>query len=261
MLLSIVVPVYNEAGNINLLLERIDRALKGVNYEVIFIDDSTDETPMIIQEVAAKSPVRIVLEHRENKKGLATAVLRGFRLAKGDFIAVMDADLQHPPEILRSMYCAMLSEADVCIPSRFIAGGNDGGLNIYRKFVSAAARSIGKLIIYNLRHISDPTSGLFMLKRNILSGAELKPIGWKICIEVMAVCSYSKVIEIPYIFAERNQGESKLSVKVTLEYIKQLFMLLPRMRKNKNMQVDTWNNAKLEKQLKELESKEGAVFE
>ena len=261
MLLSIVVPVYNEAGNIKLLLEKIAEALRGITYEVIFVDDSTDETPMVILKVAAKSSAEIRLEHRENEKGLATAVVRGFGLATGDFIAIMDADLQHPPQILRSMYCAMLADADVCIPSRFVPGGSDGGLNVYRKLVSAAARYIGKTMIYNLRHISDPTSGLFMIRRNMLDGADLRPIGWKICVEVMAICSYSKVIQIPYVFQKRNQGKSKLSMEVTGAYLKQLFMLLPRMRKNKKISVETWGNITLNERLKDLENKEESALE
>jgi dolichol-phosphate mannosyltransferase len=261
LLLSIVVPVYNEAGNINMLLERTAESLNGITYEVIFVDDSTDETPLVIQEAAERSAAKIYLEHRKNEKGLATAVLKGFELARGDFIAVMDADLQHPPEILKGMYCAMLFNADVCIPSRFVPGASDGGLNTYRKIVSAVARYIGKKMVYNLRHISDPTSGIFMIKREMLEGAKLRPIGWKICVEVMAVCLYSHVIEIPYTFGKRNQGESKLSIKATFGYLKQLIMIFPRVKKNKSMQVEVWTHQQLNEKLKMLQNKKGDVLE
>ncbi|MBR3735577.1 MAG: glycosyltransferase, partial [Lachnospiraceae bacterium] len=144
-MISIVVPTYNEKDNIRPLLSRIDGALPGIDYEVIFVDDSKDETPQVIEEIA-KENSHVVLHHRENEKGLATAVVKGFRLAKGDFVACMDADLQHPPEVLLDMYTAMLAHADMAIPSRFIPGGSDGGLDLFRKIVSGTARYIGKIL-------------------------------------------------------------------------------------------------------------------
>jgi glycosyltransferase involved in cell wall biosynthesis len=138
-MLSIVIPTYNEKDNIAPLLERIHGALPGIEHEVIFVDDSKDETPAVIEEIA-KSDSTVVLHHRENEKGLATAVVKGFSLAKGDFVACMDADLQHPPEVLLDMHTAMLAGADMSIPSRFILGGSDGGLNLWRKFVSGNTR-------------------------------------------------------------------------------------------------------------------------
>ena len=104
--ISVVVPTYNEAENVGNLVNQIDYALKGIDYEVIFVDDSTDDTVDAIKAVMAENP-HVRMEHRETEKGLATAVLKGFSLADGDYIAVMDADLQHPPAILRSMYAVM----------------------------------------------------------------------------------------------------------------------------------------------------------
>lgn len=248
--LSVVIPTYNEQDNIGRLLEEIDKALLNVPYEIIFVDDSTDSTPEVLAK-AAGADDRVRFEHREGASGLATAVLRGFELATGDYIAVMDADLQHPPIALRYMYCAMRRGADICIPSRFIPGGSDGGLDIYRKFVSAVARYIGKISLRCLRWISDPTSGLFMFRRSILDGADLQPIGWKIMIEVLAMCTYSKVIELPYTFQDRNAGESKLSGKVTFEYLKQVFGLILRARRNRT-RVVRWSVARLELEMQEL---------
>lgn len=248
--LSVVIPTFNEAENIDRLLTEIGGALQNVPYEIIFVDDSTDSTAELLAE-AARRDSRVKLEHRENQSGLATAVLRGFELASGDYIAVMDADLQHPPIALRAMYCAMRRGADLCVPSRFLPGGSDGGLNFYRKFVSAAARYIGKILLRCLRRISDPTSGLFMFRRSILEGADLRPIGWKIMIEVLAMCSYSKVTEVPYTFRERSAGESKLSKKVTFEYLRQVVRLIPRAKRNR-VSVVRWSPARLELELREL---------
>lgn len=251
--LSVVIPTFNEADNIKKLLDEIDGALLRVPYEVIFVDDSTDSTPEILADIS-RLDKRVRFEHRENKSGLATAVLRGFELASGDYIAVMDADLQHPPMALRYMYCAMRRGADICVPSRFIPGGSDGGLDFYRKFVSGTARYIGKIFLPCLWRISDPTSGLFMLRRGVLEDADLRPVGWKILIEVLAMCRYSKVTEVPYTFCDRNAGESKLSKKVTLEYIKQVFGLIPRARHNR-ANVVKWSPARLELELRELNSR------
>lgn len=251
--LSVIIPTYNEADNIEKLLGEIEQALENVPYEVIFVDDSTDSTPELLERMAGADR-RVRFEHRENKSGLATAVLRGFELAKGDYIAVMDADLQHPPIALRYMYCAMRRGAEICIPSRFIPGGSDGGLDFYRKFVSGTARYIGKFFLRCLWRISDPTSGLFMLRRDILEDADLRPVGWKILIEVLAMCRYSKVTEVPYTFCDRNAGESKLSKKVTLEYIRQVFGLIPR-AKHSRANVVKWSPARLELELRELNSR------
>ncbi|MCQ2520920.1 MAG: polyprenol monophosphomannose synthase [Lachnospiraceae bacterium] len=249
-MLSIVIPTFNEKDNIYPLVEQIHAALPKVKHEIIFVDDSKDETPEIIQKLA-ETDSSVVLHHRENEKGLATAVVKGFSLATGDYVAVMDADLQHPPAVLMDMYASMSTHADMAIPSRFIPGGSDGGLNLYRKIVSGTARYIGKIILPCLRKITDPTSGLFMIKRELLEGVELNPIGWKIMIEVIAMCKVKRVIETPYTFQDRTAGESKLSTKVTLQYLKQVWNLrFHAANKGKGMKVAKWSQKKL-KEVKE----------
>lgn len=244
-MISIVVPTFNEKGNIAPLLKRIGDTLKEIDYEVIFVDDSNDETPQVIEE-AAKTDKHVRLFHRENEKGLATAVVKGFSLAKGDFVACMDADLQHPPEVLLDMYAAMLAHADMAIPSRLIPGGSDGGLDIVRKIISGSARYLAKIILPCLRGISDPTSGLFMVKRELLQGAELNPIGWKIMVEVVSQCNVKKILETPYAFHDRESGESKISLKVSLQFVEQLFHLRLHGRNDgKNMKVARWSTKKL----------------
>lgn len=242
--LSIVVPTYNEADNVGNLVNQIRFALRGIDHEIIFVDDSNDNTPQVIEKLMAEFP-QVRMEHRTKEKGLATAVLRGFALAEGDYIAVMDADLQHPPGILRPMYAALEEGADFCIPSRFIPGGSDGGLGPYRKLVSAVARYIGKILLPCLRKITDPTSGLFMFKRKILpKTTQLKPIGWKIMVEVLALADYRSVVEIPYRFQARPAGESKLSSKVTAQYIEQIFGLMKRGKKQAGVKVIRWSAEK-----------------
>lgn len=242
--ISIVVPTYNEKENVGNLVNQIDYALRGIPYEVIFVDDSTDETPDAIRKVMEEN-ANVRMEHRTQEKGLATAVLKGFSLANGDYIAVMDADLQHPPAILRSMYAVLESGADFCVPSRFIPGGSDGGLGPYRKLVSGVARYIGKILLPCLRKITDPTSGLFMFRKAVIDGADMRPIGWKIMVEVLATGTYRTVVEIPYKFQARPAGESKLSSKVTMEYLMQIKDLMKRGKKQKGMKVIRWSYEKM----------------
>ena len=249
---SIVVPSYNEKDNVVNLVTQIDEALKGIDHEIIFVDDSTDDTPQVIEKVMETNP-GVRLKHRDDEKGLATAVILGFKIAEGDYLAVMDADLQHPPAILRSMYAALETGVDFCIPSRFIPGGSDGGLNLYRKIVSGTARYIGKILLPCLRKITDPTSGLFMFRKEAIQNADMRPIGWKIMVEVLATADYSTVVEIPYKFQDRTEGQSKLSGKVTLEYLKQLFELMSRGKKQKGLKVSKLSETEMNELVKKYD--------
>lgn len=224
-MLSIVIPTYNEGDNVARIAGRIREVLRDKPYEVVFVDDSTDNTPELLSSLARQDP-HVVYRHRAGKRGLATAVLRGFQVAEGDIIAVMDADLQHPPEILVPMLWAIEQGADIAIPSRFIPGGNDGGLSLKRKIVSATARYMGKALLRRLRNITDVTSGYFMFRRRVIEGVNLKPIGWKILIEILVRGTYTRVVEIPYGFKARSDGFSKMSVQEQLNYVRHLISLV-----------------------------------
>ncbi|KOF56412.1 polyprenol monophosphomannose synthase [Clostridium guangxiense] len=231
-MLSIIIPVYNEKKNIRELVIRMENALKSKNYEIIFVDDSNDETTDVIMNLT-KQDDKVKLIHREEKRGLSSAVIEGFKEAKGDVFSVMDGDLQHPPEIVPFMLDKINEGADIVIPSRFIQGGSDGGLNLFRKFVSWTARYMGKVLFKKLRQISDPTSGIFMLKKSVIANKNLSDIGWKILIEVLVMGEYNNLVEIPYAFDTRNSGESKMSAVVQAQYLKHLFSLLLRTKFSK----------------------------
>ncbi|MDQ0189372.1 glycosyltransferase family 2 protein [Alicyclobacillus cycloheptanicus] len=226
MKLSIVVPTYNELDNVTVLADQIYTSLQGkVDFEIIFVDDSTDDTPQRLQALAnERSYVRFY--HRTGEKGLGTAVVLGFSKAQGDVLTVMDADLQHPPSMLVPMMKEIMNGADMVIPSRFIEGGDDGGLAFHRKVVSAVARYIGKLALTSIRKISDPTSGFFMFRRECIRGVTLSPIGWKILIEVLARGRFERIVEIPYRFHPRNAGESKMSIREQWNYLRHLLKLM-----------------------------------
>ena len=245
--ISIVVSVYNEEAVLGKFLKAFDKMKATItwDYEVIFVNDgSCDNSLEILQNAAQKEPYIKIISFSRNF-GHEAAMIAGIDYAVGDGVICMDADLQHPPIVLKYMYKAMESGADFCIPSRLIPGGDDGGLNWYRKFVSGTARKIGQVMLPCLRKISDPTSGLFMFRREVIENADLQPIGWKIMVEVLAMGTYSKVVEIPYKFQQRTEGESKLSGKVTLEYLKQLKNLRKRYNKSNKYEVEVWSTERM----------------
>ena len=230
---SIIIPTYNEKENIKLLVSEIEKTLGNLDYEIIFVDDSTDGTEKVIENIA-KDNEKVTFKHRTKEKGLSSAVIEGINMANSDIISVMDADLQHPPYLLKNMYEEVKNGADFCIPSRFIPGGSDGGLNLYRKFVSWVARKLGQLSIFHLRKVTDITSGLFCFRKsNLDKTKKLNPIGWKIMLEVLAKSHFKKIVEIPYTFNKRHGGESKMSKKIMLEYLEQLKILRKEKTKNK----------------------------
>jgi dolichol-phosphate mannosyltransferase len=222
-MLSIIVPTYNESRNIDELLTRLFTALKPnyTPYEVIVVDDnSPDGTAQIAEALKSKFDVKVV--KRPRKIGLASAVLNGFKLAAGDVFCVMDADLSHPPEAVPEMYKAISEpDIDIVIGSRRIEGGGATNWPWYRRFGSTFAQMLAKPIT----RVNDNTSGFFMLKKKVLEGADINPIGFKILLEILAKGKYSKVVEIPIVFNDREGGKSKLGSKQILEYLKQLGMI------------------------------------
>jgi dolichol-phosphate mannosyltransferase len=224
--LSIVIPTYNERDNVRPIVNRIRSVLseQSCNYEILFIDDSQDDTPATLAELSNQY-AEVKYLHRETEKGLASAVVRGFALAKGESIIVMDADLQHPPQLIPLIY-KRLSTADIVIPSRFIAGGSDGGLNHFRQLISWTARSLAQLSIKRLRNISDCTSGYFGLNRSVIRGVDLTPLGWKILMEVLVKGNYHTIHEIPYSFVARDAGQSKMNCREQWNYLRHIARLV-----------------------------------
>lgn len=219
-------PTYNELDNPKRLINELMRHLPDETFEVIFVDDSSDARSIEWLCALRETYPFVRVEHRTRERGLGSAVVRGFELSRGDVIAVMDADLQHPVGVLPEMMRALAAGYDVAIPSRFIPGGSDGGLSLPRKLVSFTARWMGRLALKRLRNVSDPTSGYFMVKRAVIDGVSLRPVGWKILIEILARGSYSRILEIPYAFEARALGESKMSLQEQWNYLRHLGRLI-----------------------------------
>jgi dolichol-phosphate mannosyltransferase len=221
-MLSIIVPTYNESKNIEALLGRIFAALKPnyIEYEVVVVDDnSPDGTAGVAEALKDKFDVRVV--RRPKKISLSSAVINGFKVARGDVICVMDADLSHPPEALKLMLKEIQAGSDIVIGSRTVPEGGATNWPWFRRFGSRFAQ----ILAQPLTKITDNTSGFFMMKKKVIDGVELNPIGFKILLEILVKGNYSEVKEIPIVFNDREGGKSKLGSRQVVEYLKQLGML------------------------------------
>ena len=218
--LTVVVPTYNERDNVRPLLERLRKALEGVDYEVLFVDDSSpDGTADVVREEMARDP-RVRLVVRRGERGLASAILRGIREARGRYVAVMDADLQHPPEVVpRLLEAARREGAGIVVASRYARGGGVGRWNPLRKVVSWGATLIARLLVPESRRTTDPMSGFFLIDKEAVSIDGADPVGYKALLEILYRNPAAKVVDVPYVFGERASGESKLGTKVILDYL------------------------------------------
>jgi dolichol-phosphate mannosyltransferase len=223
-MIAVVVPAYKEAQNITPLTERLFAALK--NCCLIIVDDnSCDGSKEIVDKLSKKYPIEILVRTKE--RGLSSAVLHGFNYAAKkplvETLVCMDADLQHPPESLPDMIAA-LSKEKFAIGTRY-AGNNsiDKNWPLYRRVISGTAR----LMARPLTPLSDPMTGFFAIEKNLyLKSAHLaNPIGFKICLELYVKCNVKSHAEVPIVFGVRAAGESKLSGKVIINYVKHLIEL------------------------------------
>ena len=224
-MITVIIPTFNERNNTLVIADRINKVMGASDYEVLFVDDSTDDTEQILKSLSRRDP-HVKYIHRDNERGLATAVVRGFKEARGDIVAVMDADLQHPPELLPLMVEGIMNGHDIVIPSRFIPGGDDGGLNFFRKMISFTARRIASISLKSLRHLTDVTSGVFMIRKEVIHDAQLSPIGWKILIEILVKGHYQSILEIPYAFQARSIGDSKMSIREQVNYLRHIVRII-----------------------------------
>ncbi len=222
--LSLIVPTYNEADNIPSLLERVNRALSGYDYEVIVVDDnSPDGTAEIARKLSAQYPVRVVV--RTAERGLASAVVAGFREARGRLLGVIDADLQHPPEMLPDMVKTAADGADVVIASRYVPGGGTEDWNLWREVMSRGAKLPASLLFPSLSGIRDPLSGFFLFRSELIDGVTLSPIGYKILLEVLIRTNARSVVEVPFTFRGREHGQSNLTLGEQINYLVHLARL------------------------------------
>src|ERR1035437_9855141 len=227
--LSVVLPTRNEADNIEPLLAGLRDALNAVDFELVFVDDSDDQTAQILAREAILDPrVRVVHRAPELREGgLSTAVVLGLHEARGRLVGVMDADLQHPPETILAMLAAEREGADLVVASRYLPGGGGRGAALvapsrywpgasraglaggFRQFVSRAASLLVRAVFIEARASSDPLAGVFLCRSSLLSGVEFRPVGFKILLELLVCSPPLKVADVPLQFQSRTAGESK----------------------------------------------------
>jgi dolichol-phosphate mannosyltransferase len=236
-LLSVVVPTYNEAGNIAPFLAALKAGLDSIpagGYEVIVVDDeSPDGTGQVAAGIAAGWP-NLRLLRRAGERGLASAVVRGWQLARGDLLATINADFQHPPSILPEML-RKLGNADLVVATRYAAEGSVGRFPLHRQFLSAAARQVGTFLAPGVfRRVSDPMSGCYLFRRQAIENVALRPAGFKTLIEILARGRVDNVVEHGYTMQERRSGRSNVRLRDWLEYLGQLGRMRGELRRRRS---------------------------
>jgi len=224
-MISVAIPTYKEAAVIEETLRRTAAVLQatGEEFELIVVDDASgDGTAELAEALAPELPVRVL--RRPGRLGLATAVVAGWKIARGDVLGIMDADLQHPPETLGALAAALrVNNADLAVASRYVAGGGTSGWSWIRRLISWAGVRLGAAVLpWTLGDVKDFGSGMFLVRRAVIEGVELKPLGIKTLLEVLAKGRYGKLVEIPYVFRGRARGESKLGARQHVEYLQHL---------------------------------------
>jgi dolichol-phosphate mannosyltransferase len=218
--LTVVVPTFNERTNVPLLVARLERTLDGVDWEVIFVDDNSPDGTAAAVRALGESDGRVRCIRRIGRRGLAGACLEGMLASQARFVAVMDADLQHDETLLDAMLARLRpGDVDLAVASRYVGAGSAAALAgrraIYSRWSTVLARRLLRV------ELSDPMSGFFMLRRTALE--ELAPAlssqGFKILLDIVASARGAlRIVELPYVFRERQHGESKLDARTVLDF-------------------------------------------
>jgi dolichol-phosphate mannosyltransferase len=223
MRFTLIIPTLNEAASIASLFEGIEAAFRqfptDVFFDIVVVDDgSTDDTVLILRSLNLPFPLKII---ERVERGLATAVLTGFRASESEVLGVIDADLSHPPELLPKMVETIRGH-DLVIGSRHAPGGAVEEWPWYRRYASMFMTALVRPLGLGVR---DPLSGYFLLKRKLIDGQKLTPCGYKILLEILVKSGCRDFLEIPYTFRNRGLGKSKMGARVTFEYLEHLLGL------------------------------------
>ena len=214
--LSVILPTYNERPALEALAPRLERSVAPYEAEFLVVDDgSPDGTEAWVRSRGATGRWRLI--ERGARLGLATAVVAGIEQARGEIVVVMDADGSHPPETIPRLVEPVRSgRAELALASRFVPGGADPGLAGWRRAISWGATELAR----PLTSVRDPKSGFFATRRELFGRARLAPTGYKIGLEVLVRCRPAPVAEVPFVFAPRLAGESKLGARQIGSYVR-----------------------------------------
>ena len=225
-LLSLVIPTYNERGNLAPLIEELrhllDAAAPG-DYELIVVDDdSPDRTWELADEISREFP-QVRMLRREGERGLSAAVVAGWKIARGKIWGVIDADLQHPPAVIVPLLAAMAEKGvDLAVATRHLPGGGVSDWKWSRRILSRGAQAVAVALVPQARLVSDPMSGFFLVRATAIALPRIKPLGYKILLDVLATGNFRDFREVPYIFRERTSGGSKVTLQQYREFLVQI---------------------------------------
>jgi dolichol-phosphate mannosyltransferase len=218
--LSVIIPTFNEEENIAAIIEAVNKVFQhsDIHGEVLVVDDSSkDRTIEIVEEIAGQNDnVRIIV--RTEDHGLSQSVVEGFGAARSGIFQVIDADFSHPPELIPEFYEAIRGGADIAIGSRYTKGGDIEQWPLKRRVISLGATAFGRILF---PEVTDPVSGFFAVRREVVAGAPLAPRGYKILMEVLGKGRWRSFVEIPFVFRDREEGESKLRLDTMTDYLRQ----------------------------------------
>jgi len=224
--LSVIIPTYNERDNVPILINRIHALLNKQDYEITIVDDDSPDKTWAVAEQISHNFRNVKVIKRPEKMGLSSAFLSGLNYAKGDLICLMDADLQHPPELLHGLLKEISMGADIAVASRYVHGGVIEEWPLHRRIISRCAILLAHIVFPKLRAVKDPISGYFVFKKEVINGVTMNPKGFKILLEILLKGDYEKVAEVPYAFKPRKYGKSKLSLKEVWNYLRHVYKLL-----------------------------------
>src|SRR5258705_9782040 len=219
--LSVVIPTFRERGNVEILVQRLDAALSGIAWEAIFVDDdSPDGTADAVKRMAGED-LRVRCLRRVSRRGLAGACIEGILSSSAPYVAVMDADLQHDETVLPRMFAVLKNgEGDMVVGSRYVDGGSSAAFSRSRSAISRFATSLARRLTGV--ELSDPMSGFFMMRRDRFDAlaASLSTQGFKILLDIAITAKGGlRIAEVPFVFAARHHGESKLDAQVGLDFL------------------------------------------
>ncbi|HUO99408.1 MAG TPA: glycosyltransferase family 2 protein [Rhizomicrobium sp.] len=218
--LSVVIPTFNERGNIAELIRRLDLTLAGVPWEAIFVDDNSPDGTADAVKTIARSDPRVRCIRRVGRRGLAGACIEGILSSSAPFVAVMDADLQHDETVLPQMLAKLQSDDyDLVAATRYVEGGSAESFSASRSKISRLATKITQRVLGT--SLSDPMSGFFMMRRASFDAVapKLSPAGFKILLDIATAGEGMRIAEQPFTFGSRLQGESKFNMQVGVEFL------------------------------------------
>lgn len=247
ILFSLIIPTYNERDNITnvvqVLTKLLDSSIYG-DYELIVVDDDSPDGTWEVAASLMTSYPQLRVMRRVGERGLSQAVIRGWQVAKGRILGVIDGDLQHPPHVMLQLLRAVEEGADLAVGSRHVDGGGVSSWSVVRRFLSRGAQVLGLIILPGvLGRVSDPMSGYFMVQRDSIAEITLHPVGYKILLEIIGRGDIQEIVEVGYVFNERVEGESKVTWKQYIDYLRHLIRLrlttghLGRMNKRLNFPI------------------------